>query len=43
MKLVRYGRPTRDHFRLVATLDAFEGDARVFSQSWDRAIPRDVV
>lgn len=34
---------TRDHFRLVAALDAVEGDARVFSQSWDRPIPRDLV
>jgi len=34
---------TRDAFRLQATLDAFEGDARAFCQSWDREIPRDLV
>lgn len=34
---------TRDDFHLAATLDAFEGDTQVFSRSWDRAIPRDLV
>ena len=28
-------------FRIRADLDAFEGDSRVFSQSWDERIPRD--
>lgn len=34
---------TRDHFLLRATLDAFEGEARVFARSWDERIPRDLV
>jgi putative CocE/NonD family hydrolase len=33
----------RDMFRLVANLDAFEGDNRVFCRSWDEKIPRDLV
>ena len=32
-----------DHFHLTATLDAFEGEARVFSRQWDTRIPRDHV
>ncbi|MFP4612868.1 MAG: CocE/NonD family hydrolase [Spirochaetaceae bacterium] len=28
------------HFRIQATLDAFEGDTRVFSKSWDERVPR---
>ncbi|MCP1366461.1 CocE/NonD family hydrolase, partial [Halomonas sp. BBD48] len=32
-----------DSFRLRATLDAFEGDSRVFAKSWDEEIPRDLV
>ncbi|MBM3596651.1 MAG: CocE/NonD family hydrolase [Alphaproteobacteria bacterium] len=32
---------TRTDFRLRASLDAFEGDRRVFSRSWDSTIPRD--
>ncbi|RDD61549.1 CocE/NonD family hydrolase [Ferruginivarius sediminum] len=31
------------HFRIRATLDAYEGDSRVYSRSWDEAIPRDLV
>ena len=31
------------NFRLRATLDAFEGDSRVFAKSWDEEIPRDLV
>jgi hypothetical protein len=31
------------HFRLRATLDAFENESRVYSQTWDRKIPRDLV
>jgi hypothetical protein len=31
------------HFRIRATLDAFEGDSRVFAKTWDEAIPRDLV
>ncbi len=34
---------TRTHFLIRATLDAYEGDVRVFSKSWDEAIPRDHV
>jgi len=30
-------------FRVRAMLDAFEGDSRVFSKTWDREIPRDLV
>ncbi|MFC3282734.1 CocE/NonD family hydrolase [Litchfieldella rifensis] len=32
-----------DHFRLRATLDAYEGETRVFAKSWDETIPRDLV
>jgi hypothetical protein len=31
------------HFRIRATLDAYEGDSRVFARTWDEAIPRDLV
>jgi hypothetical protein len=31
------------HFRIRAELDAYEGDARVHCESWDRRIPRDRV
>jgi putative CocE/NonD family hydrolase len=31
------------HFRVRATLDAFEGDTRIYTQSWDEQIPRDLV
>ncbi len=31
---------TKTHFCIRATLDAYEGDARIFSKSWDEAIPR---
>jgi hypothetical protein len=31
------------HFHIRADLDAFEGDSRVFSRSWDERIPRDLV
>ena len=31
------------NFRIRATLDAFEGDSRVFAKTWDEAIPRDLV
>ena len=31
------------HFRIRATLDAFEGDSRLFARSWDTSIPRDLV
>jgi diphthamide biosynthesis methyltransferase len=34
---------TATAFRLVADLDAYEGDERVFHRSWDVAIPRDGV
>ena len=32
-----------DHFLLTATLDAFEGEARVFSREWSCKLPRDGV
>lgn len=31
------------HFRIRAMLDAFEGDSRVFSRTWDRTIARDLL
>lgn len=34
---------TRTHFLIRATLDAYEGDVRVFSKSWDESIVRDFV
>lgn len=30
-------------FRLTNTLEAFEGDVRIFAKTWDIAIPRDLV
>jgi len=32
---------TRTHFRIQATLDAYEADTRIYSKSWDELIPRD--
>ncbi|MGF1503488.1 MAG: CocE/NonD family hydrolase [Paracoccaceae bacterium] len=34
---------TETDFQIRATLDAYEGDARIFSRSWDEEIPRDLV
>jgi hypothetical protein len=34
---------TRTHFYIRATLDAYEGDVRIFSKSWDEAIPREMM
>jgi uncharacterized protein len=34
---------TATHFRINATLDAFEGEGRVYSRSWNLEIPRDHV
>jgi hypothetical protein len=34
---------TRGEFQIAATLDAWEGDKRVFSRNWDESIPRDLV
>ena len=34
---------TREHFHVVAELDAYEGEQRVFCESWDAWIPRDLV
>jgi putative CocE/NonD family hydrolase len=34
---------TRTHFHILATLDAYEGDARTFAKSWDEMIPRNLV
>ncbi len=36
-------RSSPTHFYLQAELDAWEGDKRVFSENWDREIPRDHV
>jgi hypothetical protein len=33
----------RNQFRIYATLDAFENDRRVFAETWDRTIDRDLV
>ena len=34
---------TAEAFRIEATLEALEGDACVWEQSWDRTVPRDLV
>jgi hypothetical protein len=34
---------TRTHFRIHATLDAYENDSRIFSKTWDESIPRDAL
>jgi hypothetical protein len=34
---------SRHNFHLKATLDAYEGEVRAFSRSWDLTIPRDHV
>lgn len=34
---------TRTHFLVRATLDAYEGDVRIFAKTWDESIPRDLV
>jgi predicted acyl esterase len=34
---------TADSFLIRATLDAYEGDVRLFSKSWDETVPRDLV
>ena len=31
------------HFRIHAELDAYEGEKRIYSQNWERIIPRDGV
>jgi hypothetical protein len=33
---------TKDSWLVAATLEAFEGERRVFSRTWDSAIPRDL-
>ena len=33
----------RTHFRIRATLDAYEGESRLFAHSWDTTIERDLV
>ncbi|MFP3907484.1 MAG: CocE/NonD family hydrolase [Acidimicrobiales bacterium] len=30
-------------FRVRSTLDAYEGDTRIFSRNWDRTVPRDLL
>ncbi|WP_372614594.1 CocE/NonD family hydrolase [Halomonas sp.] len=32
-----------DNFRVRATLDAWEGDTRLYARTWDETIPRDLV
>ena len=34
---------TPTHFHLLADLDAYEGDKRVYCTSWDKKIPRDYI
>ena len=34
---------TKGAFLIHATLDAYEGETRVWSQNWDCAVPRDLV
>jgi hypothetical protein len=34
-------RCTPTHFELTATLDAYEGETRVFARNWRVTIPRD--
>jgi hypothetical protein len=34
---------TKTEFLLVAALDAYEGETRVYSRNWDRRVPRDLV
>jgi putative CocE/NonD family hydrolase len=34
---------TATHFRLQATIDAWEGEKRVFARNWDLTIPRDML
>ncbi|MCI0429629.1 MAG: CocE/NonD family hydrolase [Rhodospirillales bacterium] len=36
-------RATKEEFLIQATLDAYEGDMRVYSQNWDRRIKRNLV
>jgi putative CocE/NonD family hydrolase len=33
----------REAFQVMARLDAFEGESRIFSRNWDEMIPRDLV
>ena len=34
---------THGAFEIAATMEAFEGERRVFSRTWDRSVPRDLV
>jgi len=45
VRMVTCTRMTCDttHFHIQATLDAYEGDARVHAQNWNVSIPRDLV
>ncbi|KOX12441.1 CocE/NonD family hydrolase [Nocardiopsis sp. NRRL B-16309] len=36
-------RCTEDEFRVYATLDAYEGDERIFSREWTESVPRDLM
>jgi hypothetical protein len=34
---------SREAFEIAATMEAFESERRVFSRTWDRSVPRDLV
>ncbi|MFP4326238.1 MAG: CocE/NonD family hydrolase [Desulfonatronovibrio sp.] len=34
---------TMSQFKIVATLDAYDGEVRIFSKSWNESIPRDMI
>ena len=34
---------TKEDFVISATLDAYEGDTRVFTRTWDGRVPRKLV
>ena len=34
---------SEETFQIRATLDAYEGDARIFARSWDEVVPRNLV
>jgi putative CocE/NonD family hydrolase len=36
-------RCTEDEFQVYATLDAFEGEERIFSREWSETVPRDLL
>ena len=34
---------TRATFEIAATMEAFEGERRIFSRTWDKSVPRDLI